>query len=574
MPLPYRGRRSTRPGGGGATVARDGGDERELLVLVAQVGPLDLAVHRRAGHPGGEVAPVLAGHDRAAGLVRAGRDHAQAGLDELVAGGQHPLVPGRRARLDDQHEDAGGRAGQPDEVGLASAVSSPSTYETVTTSARRRGEAAELGVPPGGRAQRRAGCAVLASRSPSARAAGTWSTTVTAARPGYASATAQAAAPVPPPRSSRLVGRQPRRPAGNLRQGGADGGVRGGHPVGGVRRDVDRAGQDRCRAAVRRYGSAPIRVSTAAASCGAGMPAVARSSASRRSGGTCTAPILPAVAQVVAVGPAARCRTAHSAASVRDVEPGLAQQVGHMRVDRADRDAERARHLLVRHPGGQAGQHLAFAGGELPVPRPGHATPPPARSADVSRGAGPQLRAAHVRRQRLTDQRLRPAGRRPSPAAHAGSTGCRRSAPTRLRRHRRPRGPGRPGPAGRRRRAPSSGPRCCRTPPGAPDEPGQGPGRQLRRHGGVGQLAGDEDQDGQVGRGGELADQVEARRVVRVQVLDDQHGRAVADQRADRAHRHPQQRRRREPLALAPPGSAPARPAPPPGRATRPDPPR
>ena len=64
---------------------------------------------------------------------------------------------------------------------------------------------------------------------------------------------------------------------------------------------------------------------------------------------------------------------------------------------------------------------------------------------------------------------------------------------------------------------------------------------------------------------GQLADQVEAGRVERVQVLHDEHGRPVADQRPDGATASRSSAPGRVPLAGARPGAGPARPARPAG---------
>jgi putative flippase GtrA len=48
----------------------------------------------------------------------------------------------------------------------------------------------------------------------------------------------------------------------------------------------------------------------------------------------------------------------------------LAEQVRHVDGDRADRDAERAGHLLVRHTGGQARQYFTFSRGQPGDPGP------------------------------------------------------------------------------------------------------------------------------------------------------------------------------------------------------------
>ncbi|OLE24201.1 MAG: hypothetical protein AUG44_19925 [Actinobacteria bacterium 13_1_20CM_3_71_11] len=72
-------------------------------------------------------------------------------------------------------------------------------------------------------------------------------------------------------------------------------------------------------------------------------------------------------------------------------------------------------------------------------------------------------------------------------------------------------------------------------------EPGQGTGGQLGRHRLLRRTAGHQQERRQVRRQGQLADQVQARRVQRVQVLHDDHRGFGAGQRPDRAYGQPEQ---------------------------------
>ena len=258
---------------------------------------------------------------------------------------------------------------------------------------------------------------------------------------------------------------------------------------------------------------------------------------------TCPTPVTGyGVREVVASG--VRRRTAHSAASVREAVPVLRSRFDTCTVTvRTEIPSERAI-CLFDMPVAEAGEHLRAPGRSAPA-------------------RGPRRLG---RQQRLGERRR---GRPRPRAVRSARTRCRRSAPT-------PPAPGRPAAAVRRvhvRPAPPPPPPAVSgaqvlphgaraRPPAARGcaRPAPAPPRRRRP-------AGHHQQGRQVRRGRELADQVEAGRVEGVQVLDDQHGRAGADQGPHHARRHPQQRTRGEPLGRRHVASARARPAPPAARA-------
>lgn len=97
-------------GGGGFDGEAGGGDVAELLVLVRQGAALDLAVQGGTADPRREVAPVLAGGDRAGGTVRAGGGDVETGGDESVPGLDDAGVTVRGTGFDDH--DGLGRGGR------------------------------------------------------------------------------------------------------------------------------------------------------------------------------------------------------------------------------------------------------------------------------------------------------------------------------------------------------------------------------------------------------------------------------------------------------------------------------
>ena len=219
-------------------------DVGELLVLEPERARLQPAVQPRARQPRGEVAPVLAGHDRAGAVVRAGGDDVQAQVDQLGARGADPLVPRRGARLD-QRDGAGLRREPAHDVragGLRQLAEHIGQRHEVRFR-RRRGRVDEpappLRVPDGGargalgqplaepdRAGDLLQHGALRQRRPDGRGRPD-------RRPG---------APADVDLRTRLE-------AGRARSGFGEhsvyGGVGRGHPVAGVRGDVDLGAEDR-----------------------------------------------------------------------------------------------------------------------------------------------------------------------------------------------------------------------------------------------------------------------------------------------------------------------------------------
>ena len=169
---------------------------RELLVLVAELDPLRAAVQLRAREPDREVAPVV-GRERARQVVRARSDGGAAGGDHGGPRLENPPVARRCSRAR-RTRSCRLRAPRAARRFRRTSASSPSTYETTTSSA---GPGAVETSPV---SQRASG----SSSRPAATISGSISTRVSSSSDGHASRAAHAATPGPAPTSSSDRGRQ------------------------------------------------------------------------------------------------------------------------------------------------------------------------------------------------------------------------------------------------------------------------------------------------------------------------------------------------------------------------------